>query len=60
MEDITIICTDCEHTFLFTAREQQYFAQRGYQQPKRCKPCRDYRKSEGVLLAREPYVGRHE
>jgi Probable zinc-ribbon domain len=53
MEDMTITCEDCEMTFVFSAREQEYFAKGGYVQPKRCKPCRDYRKSEGVRYDRE-------
>jgi hypothetical protein len=46
MDDITITCADCQAPFVFTAGEQQYFADRNYTPPKRCKACRDYRKIE--------------
>jgi Probable zinc-ribbon domain len=51
--DITTICTDCGQPFIFNTGEQAYFAERGFRPPKRCKPCRDYRKSEAVRVSRE-------
>jgi hypothetical protein len=44
-EDVEIVCADCKKAFLFTAGEQQFFAERGFTPPKRCKPCRDQRKA---------------
>ncbi len=46
MDDITIVCIDCEVAFIFAEGEQAYFADRNYTPPKRCKACRDYRKIE--------------
>lgn len=43
-EDITIECVDCHQQFLWTAREQDYYFERGLIQPKRCRPCRDANK----------------
>ncbi|RMD92748.1 MAG: cytochrome C551 [Calditrichaeota bacterium] len=46
MEDKMIICEDCGEEFTFSADEQQFYAERGFQQPKRCKPCREKRKRD--------------
>lgn len=44
-EDKTLICKDCGNEFVFTAGEQQFYADHGFQnQPLRCKSCRDARK----------------
>ncbi len=43
----TLKCVDCGSDFAFTAEEQDFFASKGYtNEPKRCKPCRDARKSQ--------------
>jgi hypothetical protein len=38
-------CCDCPSTFLFTARDQEFFSQQGYTPPRRCKTCRDQKKA---------------
>jgi CxxC-x17-CxxC domain-containing protein len=45
-QDKTITCIDCGADFTFTADEQEFYAshQLGHE-PKRCKPCREKRKS---------------
>ena len=44
-EDKTLICKDCGQEFVFTAGEQAFYAERGFEdEPQRCKPCRDARK----------------
>jgi CxxC-x17-CxxC domain-containing protein len=46
-QDKSIQCSDCGTTFTFSADEQELFASRGYtNDPKRCMPCRQARKSE--------------
>jgi CxxC-x17-CxxC domain-containing protein len=46
-EDKSLRCSDCGATFTFTAREQEFYAQKGYtNEPKRCPSCRSARKSE--------------
>ena len=40
LKDKTIICVDCNKTFIFYKGEQQYFLSAGLQEPKRCKHCR--------------------
>jgi len=45
--DKSIQCSDCGTTFTFTAKEQEFFASKGYtNEPKRCPSCREARKSE--------------
>ena len=46
-EDKSLQCSDCGTTFTFSAEEQELFQSRGYtNEPKRCEPCRQARKSE--------------
>ena len=45
-EDKTLICKDCGSEFVFTAGEQEFYAEKGFQnEPARCKDCRDSRKA---------------
>ena len=47
MEDKTIKCQDCGKEFLFTVAEQEFYAEKGFNnEPKRCKECRDKKKAE--------------
>jgi hypothetical protein len=43
--DQTLNCCDCPNTFLFTPRDQEFFAQQGWTPPRRCKTCRDQKKA---------------
>lgn len=44
-QDKIIVCKDCGQEFTFTAREQEFFAEKGFtNEPQRCKACRDARK----------------
>lgn len=46
-EDKTLTCIDCGNDFTFTAGEQEFYKQKGLDnEPKRCKDCRDKKKSE--------------
>ena len=44
--DKTLTCSDCGQEFTFTADDQEFFAERGYGQPKRCRACRAARRSD--------------
>ncbi len=45
-EDKVLICRDCGAEFVFTAGEQQFYAEKGFQnEPVRCKACRDAKKA---------------
>ena len=47
-DDKTITCKECGSEFVFTANEQQFYAEKGFtNEPQRCKPCRDARKNAG-------------
>ena len=46
-QDKTLVCKDCGKEFTFTAGEQAFYAERGFEnEPQRCKPCRDARKNQ--------------
>ena len=45
-EDKILVCKECGKEFTFTAGEQEFYAERGFQnEPQRCKACRDARKN---------------
>lgn len=47
MEDKKLICKDCGSEFVFTAGEQQFFAEKGFtNEPQRCPTCRKARKEQ--------------
>ena len=43
--DKTLTCADCGQQFVFTASEQDFYAQRGFSEPRRCASCRSSRKA---------------
>lgn len=45
-QDKELTCRDCGQSFTFTAGEQEFFQERGFSEPIRCKTCRDVRKSQ--------------
>ena len=48
IEDKTLVCKECGKEFVFTAGEQEFYAEKGFQnEPQRCKACRDKRKNAG-------------
>lgn len=47
-EDKTLVCKECGNEFIFTAGEQEFYAEKGFtNQPQRCKACRDAKKNAG-------------
>ena len=45
-QDKTLVCKECGKEFVFTAGEQEFYAEKGFEnEPQRCKECRDARKS---------------
>jgi CxxC-x17-CxxC domain-containing protein len=44
METKQLTCQDCGNAFDFTAEEQQFFTEKGFQDPKRCGNCRRQKK----------------
>jgi len=53
MDSKWIVCVDCESKFEFTEGEQEFYRERSFQEPKRCKKCRVVRRqrrnSEGEV-----------
>ncbi len=48
MEDKTLLCKDCATQFVFTVRDQQFYAEKGFEnEPQRCRDCRTQRKTRG-------------
>ena len=46
MQDKTLVCVDCNSEFVFTAGEQDFYAQKGFTNPPtRCPTCRAARKA---------------
>lgn len=46
-EDKVLVCKDCGVEFVFSAGEQEFYAEKGFQnEPIRCKGCRNNRKSQ--------------
>ena len=45
-QDQTIACKDCRVDFVFTAGEAQFYADKGFQIPRRCKSCRALKKAQ--------------
>jgi CxxC-x17-CxxC domain-containing protein len=43
--DKTLTCSDCGMEFAFTEREQAFYAEKGFSEPRRCGSCRASRKA---------------
>lgn len=51
--DKTLTCRDCGVTFLFTAGEQAFYAEKGFlNEPQRCSPCRGLHRRERAARAK--------
>ncbi len=47
-EDKTLTCKECGKEFVFTAGEQEFYAEKGFvNEPQRCKECRRARRGAG-------------
>lgn len=44
--DKVLVCRDCGKEFIFTAGEQEFYAEKGFSEPVRCPECRAARKAE--------------
>jgi CxxC-x17-CxxC domain-containing protein len=43
--DATLTCLDCQMPFTWSAAEQEFYASKGFTEPKRCSSCRASRKA---------------
>lgn len=50
MEDQTIKCKECDNSFVWPAKEQEFFKAQGFFPPKRCKTCihTGFKKEDGL------------
>ena len=57
-EDKVLTCRDCGQEFVFTAGEQEFYAEKGFtNEPSRCRECRQARKqAQGARSGRAPRV----
>ncbi|MGE5557446.1 MAG: zinc-ribbon domain containing protein [Bacillota bacterium] len=54
LQDKVLKCKECEGEFVFTAGEQEFYAEKGFvNEPSRCKDCRQKRKMERMQRNRE-------
>ena len=44
--DKKIKCQDCGEEFIFSERDQKFYQEKGFNPPKRCKNCRNIRKTK--------------
>jgi DNA-directed RNA polymerase subunit RPC12/RpoP len=52
--DKTLKCADCGEEFVFTAGEQEFYAEKGFEnEPKRCPTCRKARKASHAPKAQD-------
>ena len=55
-EDKTLVCKDCGKEFTFSAGEQEFYAEKGFEnEPQRCKECRQARKNKFMRQNKEMY-----
>jgi CxxC-x17-CxxC domain-containing protein len=55
-----LICSDCRQSFTFSAEDQDFFRERGYSTPMRCKGCRQAKRNEqsgGGIYQRSASLG---
>lgn len=54
-QDKTLVCKDCGAEFIFSAGEQEFYEEKGFQnEPTRCRDCRAARKN-GARQPKEMY-----
>lgn len=56
-EDKSLTCKECGNEFIFTAGEQEFYAEKGFENlPARCPECRRRRKNESRGREREMFA----
>lgn len=53
--DIKIKCQDCGEEFTFTEKDQAFYQEKGFPNPKRCYFCRKARKEKHLRKEYEKY-----
>lgn len=52
MQDKELVCKECGDKFVLTVNDQEWYKEKGFMEPKRCKSCRHLRR-EKVIGGRE-------
>ena len=56
LQDKTLVCRECGAEFIFTASEQEFYAEKGFQnEPGRCPSCRSARRNGANRADRPMY-----
>ena len=56
-QDKTLKCKDCGNDFIFSAGEQAFYQEKGFEnEPVRCRDCRDKRRRQRDGVAQETQV----
>ena len=58
-ESRELTCADCGVVFEFSAEEQEFYASRGFSEPKRCRNCRTAKKNARNAGSRQGYGRRY-
>lgn len=59
--DMELICRDCGEKFIFTAGEQEFYADKGFlHEPTRCPRCRSRREPAGARPRSAPREQPHD
>lgn len=53
-QDKHLICQQCGASFLYSEGEQKFYREKGFSDPKRCKPCREKLKRERGQVKPKP------
>jgi len=56
-QDKVLTCATCGRSFTFTVREQEFYLEKKFIEPKHCRECRQQRKVRRQALAKEVPVG---
>lgn len=48
MQDKELECIECGEKFVITVDDQQWYASKGFKEPKRCKNCRRLRRAQVI------------
>ena len=45
-EGKVLTCVDCRQEFVFRKGEQRFYEEKGFMDPKRCRPCREEKRRQ--------------
>lgn len=52
-EDQTLVCSDCNEEFIYSERDQEFVAEKGFTPYKRCQKCRYKKRQEKLRNAQQ-------